>query len=127
MDLSFTTPAEVAEAQKTEEGEESGAELKAKPYKLAIQSLFLTNFQSLNKMDELQITSHCLDSDGNNWTFIPDAATFLTGHGICRVDRAIESSKKCGGLCVWVNNSWHTNATFKDTHCCPDRVSDGTM
>lgn len=61
MDLSFTNLAEMAEAQKKEEGEESLSELKAKPYKPAIQSIFLTNFQSLNKMDELQITSHRLE------------------------------------------------------------------
>lgn len=118
--------------RKQKRGKRGGlwAKLNANPHKPAIPSLFLTNSRSLNnKMDELRlrITSRCLDYCvmviTETWldSLTPLSAIELTGHATFRADRTIDSGKKHGGgLCVYINNSWCTNATVKDVHCRPN-------
>lgn len=42
------------------------------------------------------------------------------GRTAYRADRTAESAKKFGeGLCIYINDSWCTNTTVADKHCCP--------
>ena len=52
---------------------------------------------------------------------IPDTAIELAGRTAHRQDRNSNSGKsRGGGLCIYVNNNWCTNATTIDSHCSPD-------
>ncbi len=53
---------------------------------------------------------------------IRDAAVELAGHSVYRADCALESSKtRGGGVCVFINNSWCTDVTVMERHCCADK------
>ncbi len=90
-------------------------------------SLFVTNTRSLtNKVDELELITSTQKTIQDCCvlvileTFlnpaIPEEAIQLTGH-----DRTADSGKsRGGGLCVYTNNFWCTNAAITDTYCSPD-------
>lgn len=106
--------------------------LKKAPHKPTLPSIFLSNARSLiNKMDELMLIteSHKSVRDCSimviteSWlhTGIPDEAVALPGRTVHRADRNGESGKKRGGgLCIYSNNKWCSNATVIERHCSPD-------
>lgn len=52
---------------------------------------------------------------------IPDQAMELAGRTIYRADHTAESGKlKGGGVRIYVNNSWCTDSTVIERHCCLD-------
>ncbi len=52
---------------------------------------------------------------------IPAEAIELAGRIAHRADRTSDSGKcRGGGLCVYTNNNWCTNAVTTDTYCSPD-------
>lgn len=52
---------------------------------------------------------------------IPAEAIELAGRLVHRADRTADSGKsRGGGLCVYMNNNWCTNATIMNTYCSPD-------
>ena len=52
---------------------------------------------------------------------IPAEAIKLVGRIAHRADRTSESGKsRGGGLCVYTNTNWCTNAVTTDTYCSPD-------
>ncbi|KAK7910081.1 hypothetical protein WMY93_014765 [Mugilogobius chulae] len=106
--------------------------LKKAPLKPALPSIFLSNARSLvNKMDEMSLinTTHRQVKDcsiliiSETWLHagVPDEAIVLTGRSVHRADRNEESGKtRGGGLCIYTNNRWCTNATVIGKHCSPD-------
>lgn len=58
-----------------------------------------------------------------NWLHenMSDAAVELAGRTIPHADRTSTSGKaRGGGVCVYINNSWCTDAKVIERHCCPD-------
>lgn len=54
-------------------------------------------------------------------TGIPDEAIMLAGRTVHRADRTNNSRRsKGGGLCIYSNNSWSTDATVTERHCSQD-------
>lgn len=52
---------------------------------------------------------------------IPAEAIQVAGRVAHRADRTAESGKnRGGGLCVYTNDNWCTNAVITDTYCSPD-------
>ena len=108
------------------------ARLRRDPNRPALPSIFLTNARSLNnKFDELSATIEAQktlrDSSivvvTETWLHsgIADEAITLTGRTAHRADRTSDSGKsRGGGLVIYSNNRWCTNATVTETHCSPD-------
>lgn len=108
------------------------ARLRRQPLKPPLPSLFLANARSLaNKMDELRlqiatdnaVKDSCILLFTETWLhpLIPDSAMELMGYTVQRRDRTESSGKtRGGGLCVYVNSGWCTNAVTVDSHCSPD-------
>lgn len=102
------------------------------PHKPPLPSLFVTNARSLaNKMDELEmitatqknIQDCCAMIITETWLtpFVPEDAISLSGRTAHRQDRDKHSGKtRGGGLCIYTNNNWCTNANVIDRHCSPD-------
>lgn len=108
------------------------AKLKLNPHHPALPSIFLANVRSLaNKIDELRLRiTQRMFIDCNIIVFtetwlnstIPNSAIELEGRNIYRADRmAVDSGKsKGGGVCLYVNRSWCSNAVITKSHCSAD-------
>ena len=120
--------------RKQKRGKRAGvrARLKANPSKPPLPSIFLANVRSIrNKLDEIRLrltaqrtlTSCCCMIFTETWldSTTPDAAIQLAGRTVYRADRTADSGKKSGGgLCVFLNNCWCTNASIVEKYCCPE-------
>ena len=108
------------------------ARLSRQPHKPSLPSLFITNARSLpNKIEELELTIStqkniqdcCVMVITETWLTptIPAEAIKLAGRIAHRADRTSDSGKsRGGGLCVYTNTNWCTNAVTTDTYCSPD-------
>ena len=108
------------------------ARLSRQPHKPSLPSLFITNARLLpNKIEELELTIStqkniqdcCVMVITETWLTptIPAEAIKLAGRIAHRADRTSESGKsRGGGLCVYTNTNWCTNAVTTDTYCSPD-------
>lgn len=106
--------------------------LRKSPYRPALPSIFLTNARSLSsKMDKLPMTIEARKSVQiclimviiETWLHpgIPDEAVMLAAHTAHWADRNGDPGKsKGGGLCIYSNNRWCTNATVTERHLSPD-------
>lgn len=100
-----------------------------RPAKTHASQHFLTNARSLNnKMDELELITESRNSVCDcsimviteTWLHT-DEAILLAGRTVHRADRNDEPSKnRGGGLCIYSNNKWCTNAKAIERHCSPD-------
>ena len=120
--------------RKQKQGKRAGvrAGLKANPSKPPLSSIFLANVRSIrNKLDEIRLrltaqrtlTSCCcmIFTETRLDSTTPDAAIQLAGRTVYRADRTADSGKKSGGgLCVFLNNCWCTNASIVEKYCCPE-------
>ncbi|CAG5867200.1 unnamed protein product, partial [Menidia menidia] len=109
-----------------------GARLKAKPFRLPLPTIFLSNARSIrNKIDEIRLQLSTLKDLNNCCCMIfsetwldsstPDAAIELADRSVYRADRTADSGKKTGGgLSIYIANSWCTNNTVVDKLCSPD-------
>lgn len=98
----------------------------------ALPSIFLANVRSLAiKIDELRLRlTQWMFIDCNIMVFaetwlnstIPNSAIELEGRNIFRADRtAVDSGKsKDGGVCLYVNRSWCSDAVITKSHCSAD-------
>ncbi|CAG5968089.1 unnamed protein product [Menidia menidia] len=133
------TPAAASRRRKRcERGQKRGkragvwARLKAKPFRLPLPTIFLSNARSnRNKMDEIRLQLSTLKALNNCCCMIfsetwldsstPDAAIELADRSVYRADRTADSGKKTGGgLSIYIANSWCTNNTVVDKLCSPD-------
>ncbi|XP_063802123.1 uncharacterized protein LOC134969848 [Pseudophryne corroboree] len=99
------------------------------PYRPALPSLFMANVRSLtNKLDEIHVRlanksplkTCSLMIFTETWLndSILDSVVQLTDRSLFRSDRTMESGKtRGGGLCVYVNNNWCTDASLVATFC----------
>ncbi len=120
--------------RKQRRGKRSGlrAKLKLNPHRPALPSVFLANVRSLaNKIDELRLRiTQRMFIDCNIMVFtetwlnstIPNSTIELEGCNIYRADRmAVDSGKsKGGGVCLYVNRSWCSDAVITKSHCSAD-------
>ena len=117
---------------KQKRGKRAGikARLKANPTRPAVPTVLLSNVRSLeNKLDELRLLRGsrrvwrdcCLFIFTESWLHvnIPDEAVQLEGTSLFRADRDAVSSGKSrgGGLCIYINKDWCSNATLVSKHC----------
>lgn len=104
--------------------------LKRNPHKTALPSILLSNVRSLeNKMDylKLDLTTHRNVRECNaiilteTWLHnnVPDSVIKLDGFTTFRADRNHASTGKSrgGGVCIYINNNWCTNAAVITSHC----------
>ena len=97
-------------------------EAKRRPHTPPLPSMLLSNARSIvNKIDELNlwisseklITDCCIlvITETLLHSLVPDATMELTSRTLFHWDRNTNSGKrKGGGLCIYVHNSWCTNA-----------------
>lgn len=120
--------------RKQRRGKRSGlrARLKLNPHRQSLPSIFLANVRSLaNKVDELRLRitqqkfMNCnvmvfTETWLNNT--IPASAIELQGRNIFRADRTVTGSGKSkgGGVCIYVNRAWCTDAVIIESHCSAD-------
>lgn len=116
------------------------AKLKANTYRPAIPSILLSNIHSLeNKMDylSLDLTTQNKASDCCTLIFTETWLNFVIHNSMISMDglttffadRSYDLSSKSwgGGVCIYINNKWCTNAEFVSSHCSPDKVPDAKM
>lgn len=106
--------------------------LRRRRHKPPLPYMLLSNVRSLrNKMDELRInTKVCYEYRESSvmiftetWLQcdVPDQLVQVQGFKNVRMDRNSNSGKARGGeISVYINDSWCSNYTIKDSVCTPD-------
>ncbi len=120
--------------RKQKRGKRGGirARLAANPHKPAIPTIVLANVHSLdNKLDYIRLLRStprtvrdcCVFVFTETWlnNSVPDCAIQLDQLTCYRADRAlVEGGKRrCGGLCIYINDAWCRDAVVVCKHCSP--------
>ncbi|KAK0153202.1 hypothetical protein N1851_005108 [Merluccius polli] len=104
------------------------ARLSRQPHKPSLPSLFITNARSLpNKIEELELTIStqkniqdcCVMVITDTW-LTPTIPAEAQASGPHSTPSRQDTRLRGGGLCVYTNTNWCTNAVTTDTYCSPD-------